>query len=377
MEFLTSIWDYVIPFLFLLTVLVFVHELGHYWVARKNGVRVEVFSVGFGPELFGFNDKAGTRWRFSAIPFGGYVKMFGQADDSLEEGEEAPPLSEEDAKVSFQTKTLGQKAAIVVAGPLANFIFAVIVFMGIYAIAGNPRPLAGVGDVQENSAAAVAGLKTGDLIVEVGGVDIRWFDDLRAEIMKRPDEAVAVVALRNGIREALSVTPKAVQSPEDPTKMIGLLGIRPDPEQYDYEKVNPFEATLLAFDRSISLTTQILGAIGEMVTGNRGAEELGGPIRIAQITGEVAQHGWINLFSFLAAFSINLFLINMLPIPMLDGGHLFFYAIEAIRGRPLGLRVQEYGFRLGLVLVLSLMIFATWNDLVNLKVIDFLKDLVT
>ncbi len=383
MGFINFIMDYIVPFLFILTVLVFVHEMGHFLIARRYGVRVEVFSIGFGPEIYGWTDKNGTRWKFSAVPLGGYVKMFGM-DEAFEDGGEdgedkKPPLTPEELAVSFHHKPLGQRAAIVAGGPLANFLFAIVVLAGLFSIVGSPSPLAGVGEVKPSSAAEEAGIKVGDRIVSIDGQPITLFEDLRRIVSVNSGVRLTIVVLRQGGELTLKATPKPYRysGPDGVEKDIGLLGVMPDPNQVKYERHNILEAAYLAVDRSFGLTMQILTYLGDMITGSRSAEDLGGPIRIAKISGDMAQGGVINIIFFLAALSLNLGLINLFPIPVLDGGHLIYYAAEAVRGRPLGPQVQEYGFRFGMILVFLLLIFATWNDLVQLKVFEFFKQLIT
>ena len=370
-------WYYIVLFLFVLTVLVYVHEWGHYWVARKNGVRVEVFSIGFGPEVYGWTNEAGTRWKISAIPLGGYVKMLGQSDlPSDEEGEQ--PLSEEEQAVSFQNKTLAQRAAIVVAGPLANFIFAIVLFAGLIMTVGTPRHYAGVGNILPDSAAAEARLEVGDRIIDIDGQEVVWFSDLVRIVSANPGVPLKITVLRGKEELTLAATPKLQKRTDkdgNPVE-VGLLGVRFDPEQAEYERQNPLQAVWLGVRQTYVLTTNILSYLGEMIVGDRSAEELGGPLKIAKLSGQMAQGGLDNLIFFMAALSVNLGLINLFPIPLLDGGHLLFMAVEAIRGRPLDERTQEYGFRFGLILVLILMVFATWNDLVDLRVVEFIKELI-
>jgi regulator of sigma E protease len=370
-------FDWVIPFLLVLTVLVFVHELGHYLVARRYGVRVETFSIGFGPELFGWTDRHGTRWKFSAIPLGGYVKMFGEMD--FAEDDERPQLSEDERRVSFHHKPLRQKAAIVAAGPAANFLFAVVALFGLFAVAGEPAPLPVVGTVQAGSAAERAGIAAGDEIRAIDGTPVAWFDDVRRIVAQNPDVALRFDIDRAGAPVTVTATPAAKPSGADggTAKPIGLLGVTPDLKRVGYQDLSLPAAVGAAVERTIGLATQILTTVGGMITGSRSAEELGGPIRIAQISGEIAKDGIISLIFFMAALSVNLGLINLFPVPMLDGGHLMFYAIEAVRGKPASPRVLEYSFRFGIALVLMLMVFATWNDIVNLKVIEFFRQLVS
>ena len=373
---LNFVWDYLVPFLFILTVLVFVHEMGHYWVARRNGVLVQVFSIGFGPEIYGWTDSTGTRWKIGAVPLGGYVKMFGEL--TAAEDEERP-LTDTEKAVSFSHKSLRQRTAIVAAGPIANFLFAIVILAALFGIAGNPRPLAGVGSVQPGTAAAESGIVPKDKILSIDGEAVTWFEDLRRIVSAAPGRRLDIVVARGDGEIALQATPKPRQVSDGTggTKTIGLLGVAPDPDQIGYERQNPIVATWMAVERTIGLSTRILVYVGEIIIGSRTSEELGGPIRIAQLSGEMAQGGVVNLVLFMAALSINLGLINLFPIPMLDGGHLMFYFFEAIRGRPLNQRVQEYGFRFGLILVLLLMLFATWNDLVHLKLFEFIRELVT
>ncbi|MDH5749971.1 MAG: RIP metalloprotease RseP [Rhodospirillales bacterium] len=368
MEVVNFIWDYVIVFLFVLTVLIFIHEMGHFLVARYNRVRVDVFSIGFGPEIYGWTDKVGTRWKLSAIPLGGYVKMFGEDDVLEDENGEERTLSPEERAVSFSHKRLGQRAAIVAAGPIANFLLAIVLMAGLFSLVGIPKPYAGIGTIKENSAAAQSGFQVGDRIISISGEPVVWFDDLRRIIGKSPGVSLDVTVVRKNAEIVLTTVPNRQSRQEKDGRFVeyGLLGVTPDVAQIGYERQNPLMAMWLGVEKSYDLTAQILTALGEMISGSRGADELGGPIRIAQISGEMAQGGVVNIIFFMAALSVNLGLINLFPVPMLDGGHLVFYAVEVIRRRPLGRKAQEYGFRFGLILVLLLMIFATWNDLVRL-----------
>jgi regulator of sigma E protease len=369
MEFLMTIWngvfEYVLPFLFVLTVLVFFHELGHYWVARRNGVRIEVFSIGFGPEIFGFNDKSGTRWRFSAIPLGGYVKMFGE---NFAQDEPEQELTDEEKEVSFFHKRLGQRAAIVAAGPIANYILAIVLWTCLFATSGYPGQMfAGVGSVTPGSAAATAQMKPGDRIVEINNQKVTFFNDLRAIVSKNPGKELSFKIIREGKFIDIKATPKKhVETGKGGMKReIGRLGVGFDGQQREFIEKNPVEAVWLATRDSAVFTGKVLSYLGQMIVGKQSAEDLGGPIRIAEISGQAFKLGWYTLFSFMAILSLNLGLINLFPIPVLDGGHLAMYSAEAIRGRPLSLKVQEMSFRVGFVLVMFLIVFATWNDVAN------------
>src|SRR6516165_1526409 len=377
-EYLNHGLSYIVPFLVILTVLVFVHEFGHYLIARWNGVRVEVFSIGFGSELFGWWDKAGTRWKFSTIPLGGYVKMFGDSDASSDRP--APGLArlaQAERDVSFHYKRLGQRSAIVAAGPAANFLFAIVVLAILFMTYGQPFTPAEVGQVQPDSAAEQAGIQPGDTILSINGRTVQRFEDVQQTVRLNPGVPMAIVVRRDGRELALDVTPARTELTDrfGNHYQIGLLGIARS--GMEYVKRDPATALLQAGTETWDLSAATLKAIWQIVIGTRATDELGGPLRIAQMSGEVAQGGVVAVLWFMAVLSINLGLINLFPVPVLDGGHLLFYAAEAVRGKPLGHRAQEYGFRIGLALVLTLMVFATWNDLVHLRIVEFVKGLVT
>ena len=371
-------FNYVVVFLIVLTILVFVHEWGHYWIARRCGVRVEVFSIGFGPEIYGWTDKNDTRWKISAIPLGGYVKMFGEADMGWEEEEESQPLPPEEKAVSFHHKKLWQRSAIVAAGPFANFIFAAVLVALLAGIVGTARPLAAVGEVQPGSAAELGQLLPGDRITAIDGQPIKWFEDLRQTVSAKPGVTMRMDVARGDEILTLTVTPqsRAVEGQEAP---IGLLGVRFDPQAVEYERQGPVKALSTGVGYTVDMVTRIFGVLGEMISGNRSAEELGGPLRIAQLSGDIAQLGFKELVLFMAALSVNLGLINLFPIPVLDGGRLVFYAAEGLRGRPLAPKIEEYGMRVGLALVLFLVVFVTWNDITQMpwdRVFAWFKGLI-
>ena len=386
-------------FLIVLTVLVFVHEMGHYWVARRAGVRVDVFSIGFGPEIFGWTDSVGTRWKVSWIPLGGYVKFFGDMDvasrpdpsmtpevqnalrASGDESETDPGdpsmhiMTEAEKAVAFPYKKLWQRSAIVAAGPLANFVFAIVVFAGLFMTVGQPYTPAKVGTVEPGSAAAVAGIEPGDKIVQVGSTDIDRFEDLIQVISMSPGETLKIKVIRDGKPVVLTATPKLVTDKDafGEEHKIGRLGV--GRVGVDYVKRGPIEAVWYSVAETGNTVKLILKSVGQLIVGERSTDELRGPLTIAKMSGQIAHTGFLDLISFMALLSINLGLINLFPIPMLDGGHLLFYAFEAVRGRPLGLRAQEYGFRIGLVMVLFLMIQAIWNDFKSLSVFEYVSGL--
>jgi len=384
---MTYIFDWILPFLVVLSVLIFVHELGHYLVARFNGVMVETFSIGFGPELFGRTDRSGTRWKVSAVPLGGYVKMYGEEtfgdgepDEATDRsaaagrGSETPDMQHR----SFRHKTLRQRAAIVFAGPLANILFALVVLLGLFVFAGAPAPLSVVGAVQDGSAAATARFQVGDAIRAIDGEPVTWFEDVRRIVNANPDVRLTFAVERDGSEVELAATPRPMmQTIDGQERSVGLLGIRPDMGKIGYRDLSLPQAVGAAFTQTWTLATQIFDTLAGIIGGDRPFEEVGGPLRIAQMSGQVAQDGMINLLYFMAALSVNLALINLLPIPVLDGGHLMLYGVEAISGKPLNKRVVEYAFRAGVFFVFGLMLLATWNDLVSLQVVDFFRRLVS
>ena len=370
MEFLTGFAGSLISFLVILTILVFVHELGHYWAARRADVRVEVFSVGFGPELIGWSDKHHTRWRISAIPLGGYVKMYGDADPASATSEGLEQMTPDQKAVSFHYKSVGQRMTIAAAGPAANFIFAIIVLAGLFMVVGQRYAPATIDEVMPGSVAAAAGLEAGDHVLEIAGIKVSRFGDMQRVVRENPDVALPVIVRRGDMELDLTVTPKEIVTEDrfGNTLRFGQLGVRSN--NVAMIKHGPLDAVWSASVETYSMTVQTLQAVGQMITGSRGTEELGGPIKIAQMSGEVAKQGWDTTFWFMAVLSINLGLINLFPIPVLDGGHLVFCAAEAIRGQPLSERFREYASVAGLSLVIALMVFVTWNDIVSMSFVQ-------
>lgn len=375
-EFLSGFWNYGVVFLMVLTIVVFVHELGHFLVARWNGVKVEVFSIGFGREIWGWTSpRTGTRWRVSLLPLGGYVKMFGENEFD----DNAPPLSEEEKAVAFQHKRVGQRAAIVLAGPAANFIFGIGLLAAMFMIFGQPTTPPLVGSVKAGSAAEQAGFQPGDRILSIRDEPVGTFQDIQHIVRLHIGQPLTVVVQRADRQVSLTAEPRITEIEDrlGNVHRVPVLGIgapEGSTEVIDHGLVSATQAAVRETGTIISAT---FTALGQMIGGTRDSTELGGPLRIAQGAGQAAQLGVGSIAFFIILLSINLGLINLFPIPMLDGGHLAFYAVEAVRGRPLGVRAQEYGFRIGLFLVFALMLFATRNDLIELKVWDFFRGLTS
>jgi|AGTN01.3.fsa_nt_gi RIP metalloprotease RseP len=374
MEFIAGIWNYVVVFLLILTVVVFIHEGGHYLVARWNGVRVEVFSIGFGPEIWGYTARSGTRWRISALPLGGYVRMFGDADASSATGD-GRVMTEAEKAVSFRYKRVGQRAAIVFAGPAANFLFAIVGLAIMFMAMGQQVIEPVVGQVQPGMAAEQAGLQAGDRIVAINGSKVERFQDIQRIVRLEIENPLQLSVERDGRVFSVTAKPRIVERKGmfGDMERVPVLGIAADPTMTRIVSFGPVGALVQALKETETMVTSTFIGIGQMLNGSRDSEELGGPIRIAKGAGEAAQSGIPSVFFYTILLSLNLGLINLFPIPVLDGGHLVFYAFEAILGRPLGEKAQEYGFRIGLFLVLALMVFATRNDIVTLPVWDTMK----
>ena len=369
---LIEIIKIILPFLIILTGLVFVHEIGHYLVARKNGVKVEVFSIGFGSELFGWTDRLGTRWKICAVPLGGYVKMFGDGDISSSTILEDSNESLEEKENAFHHKSLGARAAIVLAGPVANFLFAIILLAGLYSIVGQRYAPPIIDKITTGSSADIAGLVIGDEILQVNEKNIKRFDELQRIVRPNPGKELKFLIRRDNEILLKTVIPQLVEGKDASGSKIvyGLLGVVC--EQTTFIRHNPLNSFGLAIEETWVIVSQTLIHVTEMIRGERTTEELGGPIRIAKLSGAVADAGLTSSIWFMAVLSINLGLINLFPVPVLDGGHLFFYLLEFIRGKPLEAKMQGIASYVGLVLVISLMIFVTWNDLVQLNITNFI-----
>jgi regulator of sigma E protease len=362
---------YVVPFLFVLTIVVFFHELGHFMMARLCGIRVLVFSIGFGPEIAGFNDRYGTRWKISAVPLGGYVKFFGD-DNAASTPDHAAvaAMSEADKKDSFIFQPVPARAAVVAAGPIANFVLAIAIFAGIFMTVGKQTTSARVDTVQAGSAAEVAGFKPGDLVLSINGEKIESFSDMQRVVSISAGEPLAIAVDRGGVPVALKAVPqlKEIKDNFGNVHRLGVLGISRSmaPGDIKTEKAGPIRAVVMGAQETWFVVDRTLSYITGVFAGREAADQLGGPIRIAQVSGQVATAGFAALIHLTAVLSVSIGLLNLFPIPLLDGGHLLFYVIEAIRGRPLSERAQELGFRIGLAIVVMLMIFATFNDILHL-----------
>jgi regulator of sigma E protease len=362
---------YLVPFLFVLSLVVFFHELGHFLVARWCGVRILAFSIGFGPELLGFYDRHGTRWKIAAVPLGGYVKFLGDENAaSTPDRAHLADMDPGDRAQSFSFQPVRKRAAIVLAGPLANFLLAIVIFAGIFMLYGMQTMSARVDAVQAGSPAATAGFEPGDLVLAINGQPIDSFADMQRIVADSAGQTLQISVDRKGTQRALKATP-VLQEEKDifgNVQRIGLLGIRrsPTPGDVKYQPVSPPRAIWMGIQETWFVVDKTLIYIGRVVIGREAANELGGPIRIAQMSGQVASVSFVALVHLAAVLSVSIGLLNLFPIPLLDGGHLLFYSIEAMRGRPLSERAQEVGFRIGFAIVIMLMIFATFNDIVHL-----------
>jgi regulator of sigma E protease len=367
-----EILNFIIPFIVLLTVVVFIHEYGHYYFAKRFGVGVTDFSIGFGKEIFGFNDKSGTRWKFCAIPLGGYVKFFGDRNvfSQAEQEELLKQYSKEDQNKLFVTKPVYQRSLVVAAGPLANFVLAILIFTFIYMFAGKDFTPAQIQEVQKDSPAYISNIKNGDVILSINNNKVTSILEVSNYINTSTSENIKVKVLRNSEEIVLSVKPKIVESKDSLGNKINkkIIGIKIAPlnNEFSRERLGPATALFYAVKETWFVTQASLDFVISMFKGKGDTTQLGGPIKIAKITGQVAQHGLIAFLSIMAYISISLGFINLFPIPMLDGGHLMFYAFEKVLGRPLTQRTQEGFFRIGLFLLISLMFFTTFNDLKDL-----------
>lgn len=364
---------YAVPFLVAIIVIVFIHELGHFLVARWCGVSIEAFAIGFGKEITGWYDRHGTRWKLCWIPLGGYVKFKGDANAASMPSADAAAQAKSDPG-NFHGKPLWQRAAVVAAGPIANFILAIFIFSAAFMTVGAPVMEPRVDEVLPGSAAAEAGVRPGDLIVAIGGREIVSFSQIQQNVITRGGEELAVVIMRGTERLDLTITPKIREENDGfgGKVRIGLLGVKHNPDgAVKYEPMGPLAALEAGTERTWFIVDSTFRYIGKLFTGRESADQLGGPIAMAKAAGDAASIGFYQFISVIAFLSVSIGLINLFPIPMLDGGHLVYYAVEAVRGKPMGEQAQEWGFRIGFSLVIMLMVVGTWNDLVRVATVWF------
>ena len=372
----------IIPFLALILVVVFIHEFGHYYFAKKYGVGVTDFSIGFGKEIFGWNDKSGTRWKICWIPLGGYVKFFGDRNVFSQADHEKiiNKYSKEDQDKLFVLKPLYQRALIVLAGPLANFLLAIVIFFSVYTLVGKDFTPAVINEVQKNSPAMASGLKNNDIIVSIDNNKVESIMEVSKFIMMSTDEFIDFTVTRSNQILTFKVKPNLIATEDNLGNKINkrMVGIKLGAynNEINHIRLGPTKAIYHAINEVYYVSASSLKYLGSMLTGSGDSSQLGGPIRIAKITGQVAEFGFLPFFSLMAYISISFGLINLFPIPMLDGGHLMFYSFEKILGRPLSQRVQEGFFRIGMFLLLSLMFFTTFNDLKDLGLFQFVNNLL-
>ena len=375
--------SYILPFIALIVVVVFIHEYGHYYFAKRYGVGVTDFSIGFGKEMFGWNDKSGTRWKVCVIPLGGYVKFFGDRNvySQADNDKIIKEYSKEDQDKLFVLKPLYQRALIVFGGPLANFLLAILIFFSVYTFAGKDFTPAVINEVQKDSPAMVAGLKDNDIVVSIDGNKVTSIMEVSKYIMMSTDEFINFTVNRYDQDLTFRVKPNIVEGEDNlgnkiSKRMVGIkLGAYNN--EVNHVKLGPTKALFYAVNEVYYVSTSSLKYIGSMLTGNGDTSQLGGPIRIAKISGQVAEFGILPFISLMAYISISLGLINLFPIPMLDGGHLMFYGIEKVLGRPLSQKTQEGFFRIGMFLLLSLMFFTTFNDLKDVGLFKFFNNYIS
>ena len=365
---ITSFLSLVLPFLFVLTIVVFIHELGHFLVARWCGVKIKAFSIGFGSEIFGFYDRHGTRWRVAWIPLGGYVRFMDDENAASAPSSDAlARMTPEERAGAFQNKPLAAKAAIVAAGPIANFLLAIVIFAATFSIVGMHVTAPRVDELVPDGPAAAAGLKAGDLIVNIDGQAIETFADMQRIVSSNADRQLVFEVNRGGVLVNIKVTParREISDRFGNKSRQGVIGIKRNANAQDWEfrRYGPVESLKLGVRETYYIISRTLGYLNDVIMGREFADQFGGPIRIAEVSRQVASVGFMPLLNLTAVLSVSIGLINLFPIPLLDGGHLLFYAIEAIQRRPLSEKIQEIGFRIGLAVVLMLMMFVTWNDL--------------
>ena len=370
-DFFGGIVHYLVPFLLMITPIVFFHELGHFLAGRACGVRIDTFSIGFGPAIVSWRDRHGTQWKIASIPLGGYVKFFGDDNAaSTPDRQKLADLSPAERRVAFPLKPLWQRAIIVAAGPVANFVLAIVIMAGFLMAFGAYVASPLIGGVVPGSAAAQAGLRAGDVVLSVDGTAIQTFDEIRSFVMDQPGEPMTVRVRRAEKVISVSVTPRLTwENLPGGRQKVGVLGITGPTSVKDWKHLTygPLTAIGEACNETWSIVSTTFEHLWRMLTGGNKANELSGVIGIAKLSGDVAAISYLSLFRLAALISISIGLVNLFPIPILDGGHLLYYGFEAVLGRPLGAKAQDLGFRLGLAVMVCLMLLAAWNDLVRLN----------
>jgi|TARA_Y100000287_G_scaffold55086_1_gene43272 regulator of sigma E protease len=359
--------QYFLAFALLITVVVFIHELGHYSVGRWCGIGVETFSIGMGKQIWGKRDKSGTLWRVAILPIGGYVKFYGDEDPS---GKKLEVSDNIDSDKNFHNKSVWKKIATTAAGPLFNFILAIFIFSIIFFFRGESLVQPYVGQVVDESPAYNAGLKTGDEIIYADGNEILYFNDLRNYVLENPSSEIELTIIRDGLEETVFLTPEVISSKdrfgnEYSSARIGVIGSQ-NPEHVELRKYGFISSLFRGTKETYNLSAKILNYLGNLIVGRESIDQMGGPIKIIQISGEISNYGIIPLLALIAAISVNLGIINLLPIPVLDGGHLLYYSFEVLRGKPLSQKTQEVGMQIGMSLLIALMIFVTFLDISRL-----------
>ena len=364
---LPTVIQYFLAFALLITVVVFIHELGHYSVGKWCGIGVETFSIGMGKQIWGKTDKSGTLWRIAILPIGGYVKFYGDEDPS---GKRSSIKENDENDKNFHNKSVWKKIATTAAGPVFNFILAIFIFSSIFLIRGENLVQPFVGDVVDDSPAYNSGLKSGDEIIYADNNEILYFNDLRNYILENPDNEIKLMIIRDGVEQTIFLTPEVITSKDRfgnnyTSARIGVIGSQ-NPDHIELKKYGFLTSIYRGIKETYDLSTKILNYIGKLIAGRESIDQMGGPIKIIQISGEISNYGILPLLALIAAISVNLGIINLLPIPVLDGGHLLYYSFEVLRGRPLSQKTQEIGMQIGMSLLIALMIFVTFLDISRL-----------
>ncbi len=366
-EYLPTAIQYFLAFALLITVVVFIHELGHYSVGRWCGIGVETFSIGMGKQVWGKTDKSGTLWRIAILPIGGYVKFFGDEDPSGKKSK----LSENNMDdKNFHNKSVWKKIATTAAGPLFNFILAIFIFSVIFFFRGESLVQPHIGQIVDESPAYNSGLEPGDEIIYADNEEILYFNDLRDYVLDNPKNEIELTIVRDGIEKTVFLTPEVISAKDRfgndySSARIGVIGSQ-NPEHVELKKYGFFASIYRGTLETYNLSSKILSYLGKLIAGRESIDQMGGPIKIIQISGEISNYGIIPLLALIAAISVNLGIINLLPIPVLDGGHLLYYSFEVLRGKPLSQKTQEIGMQIGMSLLIALMIFVTFLDISRL-----------